>query len=411
MNANVQTIAPLKVEVEALLRHESIYLAKERRYDIFFRAMDIYLAGKATTPYPDDLLAQDKFARAVHFLGSGAYLMLGIDIEEIYQGITLKEFTTIVDLFCSTLELSAKTVFDLISKTYNATQSSPLCYMAIWTICQNLLGLRSQSLEISQSLDQPDWWLIGARIPIKLLENETFYQLTLIAILDSLDELVIAYRAAAPHSLSSSIKLAFYDAIASRREPSDTANHGIVWKLPERIISSIELPIDIENIFRRWGVEITYSVPQSSAVSLISSNWSKDLPIRKLLNSQFNRVFENYLANLLGDSPGRNQARRNYKYRHSSGYQLDPAQIVSDLRNLLPYNPAHISESGVVERNQYHYENNYLIHWAGRDVKIRCSENTDATIWVYLDDEILCQAQARELRRQDGSYRTFRKDR
>lgn len=39
-------------------------------------------------------------------------------------------------------------------------------------------------------------------------------------------------------------------------------------------------------------------------------------------------------------------------------------------------------------------------------VTLRQSEHSEATTWIYLDGETLCEAKARELRRPDGTYRT-----
>jgi len=48
-----------------------------------------------------------------------------------------------------------------------------------------------------------------------------------------------------------------------------------------------------------------------------------------------------------------------------------------------------------------------LQYWAHDVVTIRPSPATEATIWVYWKETILCYATADELRHEDGSYRPY----
>jgi len=46
-----------------------------------------------------------------------------------------------------------------------------------------------------------------------------------------------------------------------------------------------------------------------------------------------------------------------------------------------------------------------MMLFPGTPVTLRCSEQSEAIAWIYLNGEILCEAKARELRRPDGTYR------
>ena len=78
------------------------------------------------------------------------------------------------------------------------------------------------------------------------------------------------------------------------------------------------------------------------------------------------------------------------------------------LRQLLPVHPGTIDADGAVEFDGLHYEDDLLKYWPGHRVQLRRSEQAEATAWVYLDGEVLCQAMARELRRKDGTHRPNR---
>jgi len=48
-----------------------------------------------------------------------------------------------------------------------------------------------------------------------------------------------------------------------------------------------------------------------------------------------------------------------------------------------------------------------LHYWAHEAVTIRLAPWTEAMIWVYWNETILCPATADELRHEDGSYRPY----
>jgi hypothetical protein len=84
---------------------------------------------------------------------------------------------------------------------------------------------------------------------------------------------------------------------------------------------------------------------------------------------------------------------------------------ITATRSFLPLHNGMISHDGAVPFDGLHYTDELLLHWAGSSVTFRRSEQTEALIWVYLQDSVLCQAMARELRRRDGSYRPQRPER
>ena len=119
-------------------------------------------------------------------------------------------------------------------------------------------------------------------------------------------------------------------------------------------------------------------------------------------------LFDNYIEKFSDHGP---RLRRNWlewDYSHLVGYNRDPAWQFPALRRLLPSHVSTIGDDGTVAYDGLHYENDLLAYWLGHGVTLRQSEASEAIAWIQLDGEILCRAVARELRREDGSYRPNR---
>ncbi len=119
-------------------------------------------------------------------------------------------------------------------------------------------------------------------------------------------------------------------------------------------------------------------------------------------------LFDNYLHKAHGYGPLRMQEQQARDWANLIGYNRDPAWQFPALRCFLPSHNGIIGPDGTVEYDGLHYADELLSYWPGHPVTLRRSESSEAMAWVYLDGEVLCQAMARELRRQDGSYRPNR---
>jgi len=88
---------------------------------------------------------------------------------------------------------------------------------------------------------------------------------------------------------------------------------------------------------------------------------------------------------------------------------FDPAQQFAELRTLFPGRMAYVEEDGTLEWQGWHFRDmeDILYYWAHETVTVRPSPSTEAMIWVYWNNSILCNAIADELRNRDGSYRPY----
>ncbi|SRR5258708_23761759 len=119
-------------------------------------------------------------------------------------------------------------------------------------------------------------------------------------------------------------------------------------------------------------------------------------------------LLDSYLYRIHGYGPLRELKERVRASTPLIGYNQDPAWQFPLLRAFLPQHPSAITAEGTVPFDGLHYTHELLLYWPGSPVTLCRSPYAEATAWIYLGEEILCQAQAQELRRHDGSYRPFR---
>jgi len=82
-----------------------------------------------------------------------------------------------------------------------------------------------------------------------------------------------------------------------------------------------------------------------------------------------------------------------YAYRHLDGYNRDPALVVPALRYLLPLLRSTVNEDSTITVANRRYHDPLLAYWRGQQVEVRQSRHDLTHVYVYLDGEILCQAQ------------------
>ncbi|HZU69152.1 MAG TPA: Mu transposase C-terminal domain-containing protein [Ktedonobacteraceae bacterium] len=88
----------------------------------------------------------------------------------------------------------------------------------------------------------------------------------------------------------------------------------------------------------------------------------------------------------------------------------DPCRFLPSLREVLPAYEASVGSDGTLEWHGWHYRDerdDVLHYWPNEAVTVRPSPMSEAVIWVYWDQDILCQATASELCHKDGSYRPY----
>ncbi|NJN68588.1 MAG: hypothetical protein HC884_18695 [Chloroflexaceae bacterium] len=151
-------------------------------------------------------------------------------------------------------------------------------------------------------------------------------------------------------------------------------------------------------------VQRTAAIP--AILEHLRGTWTKDIADKPVFQQAFARLLNTYLRRVHGYGPLTAQKERQHAHAHLTGYTRDPAWQFPALRRLLPAQPGIVGEDGAVECEELHFEDSLLAYWKGQPVMVRRSLHSDAAAYIYANDEMLCLAMARELRRSDGSYRT-----
>jgi hypothetical protein len=282
-------------------------------------------------------------------------------------------------------------------------------YEAIWAICLYLEARRQVSLETTVERLETSWPVVRLDPDVKIQGVSKVYRPILLCVLDTDSARVLSFRIAHPSHIEEAVSLAIYDAIVSQRQPSQEGSVGLIWRLPQELVTEIGLSMDTQNALSRMGIAIK-SGPATAGPLLkaLRGDWDKNLSGRIFQQHHFNMLFDNYLQKIHRYGPVYMRQDQAREFAQLIGYNRDPAWQFPILRQLLPRQVGYIAADGTVESDSLHYEDPLLAYWPGQPVTLRISEQAEATAWVYLDEEILCQATAQELRRKDGSYRLNR---
>jgi hypothetical protein len=147
------------------------------------------------------------------------------------------------------------------------------------------------------------------------------------------------------------------------------------------------------------------SQPLHPLASTIQAAWS-DHATAMFTEQQFRLTFDTYLYRLHGFGPLRTKRQYDRDFAGLLGYNRDLAWQLPALRSILPVRQSTTNNQGEVEFDGLHFHDELLTLFPNTPVTLRQSEHSEATAWIYLDGEILCEAKAHELRRPDGTYRT-----
>lgn len=370
------------------------------------------LRTAANGSYPEMLpvdLPLAGFLEWKHFWGSEMYLAHPEHIERIFSGVSLAVYNLIEELYCCRLGCSIRTIWQILSKLALQADVPPLEYEAIWAICLYLEERRRASLDTTVERLETSWQVVRLCPDVKIQGVSKVYRPTLLCVLDTGSARVLSFRIAPESQTEKAVSLSIYDTIVAERQPSRESSAGLIWRLPEELATEICLSRDTQNALSGMGIGIK-SGPETAGPLLkaLRGDWDKNLSGRIFQPNRFSMLFDNYLQKIHRYGPVQMWQDQARAFAQLIGYNRDPAWQFPALRQLLPRQVGYIAVDGIVEYDGLHYEDPLLAYWPGQRVTLRISQQAEATAWVYLDDEILCQATAQELRRKDGSYRLNR---
>lgn len=388
--------------------------------DICQRIHYAALQAAARGQYLDSIpgwVSLDQLRHRVRWYGPTTYLLDPADIERIFTGVTLAVYQTIIALYASRLERSIGMTMRMIKEMAEVAGVPPIDDEAIWAICAFAHEKRSVETTVTMERSATTWWLVQLYPDIQIQEsNSAPCRPSLACVLDTSLRGVMAFRIGHTPDDQIALSLALYDALVIHRRPAQDGAAGLRWFIPDRVVVAGTIGLDSRRMCAAAGIDVQLveHLPLDSPTILtaLQGSWARDFTGRVLQKADLAMLFDTYLYRICGYSPLRVREQQTRKFAGLTGYNRDPTWQFPALRWLLPEHRGVIEPDGTVVFDGLHYvdryEENLLVYWPGHQVTLRRSEYAESAAWIYLDGEILGLAKARELRRNDGSYRSWR---
>jgi hypothetical protein len=382
-------------------------LSIEARQRVYCAALDAAEHGLYPQALPKDLpLSEFRHLRRQY--GPSINIVRPEYVERVFGGVTLALYRRIEELYCSRVGRSIRTVAMIVQKESGMTTTSPVTYEAVWAICLYLERRRVSAVEVSIAPERAKWDLFHISPDVKIRDQDgSTFRPAVVCVEEPALNRILGFRVANPAKSGDASPLATYDALASLRQPGLGAAAGLVWSLPEQITVDGVINLELRKACGRLGIPVSAESRDSALQQALNGLWWRDISTMIFAHSEFEILFDTHLAKIHGFGPRRTQQEQMRKYRDLNGYNQDPASQFPALRYFLPPHREAVAAGGEVEYDGLHYEDDLLKNCVGQEVALRQSEESEAVAWVYLEEEILCRAVARELRR-DGGYRSKR---
>ncbi len=379
-------------------------LDREDCQRIHYQALQAAVRGTRPGALPASVPLSELKERA-RFDGSEVYLAHPDDIERLFAGVTLAVYRTVRSLFCSRLGRSIKMVWRILCAMASAAGVASIPYETIWALCLSLEERRLASVAVPVERGEDTWW-VGLTTPDISIQQATAraYRPSIAWCVEASAPRALSFCIAPLDAANENAARALYDAIMAHRRPQARVPTGLIWHLPERIMTTVPLSRSCVAACTRAGIQVEESTAAIPLLEHIRETWERGVAGRTLLASHCAGLLDAFLRRAHGYGPRRVSEQQAHRYASLVGYGQDPAGQFPLLREFLPAVASSIEADGVVAYDGLHYTHEWLSYWPGHTVTLRRSAHTGAVAWIYLDGEILCQAQARELRRRDGSY-------
>jgi hypothetical protein len=316
------------------------------------------------------------------------------DVTRIFAGVTLDTIRTIKRLYCSRLGRSIRMIWQILNAGEQGSETHALSYEAVWAICLFFEEHRRISVDINVERGKETWWLGIVSPDFTLSGPHTPSHRPVIACLvDVQTQHVLSFRIGPTDVLQELIGLALYDAIAAQRRPQRFAYAGLLWHLPQRIVTEGTLPLQYSTLSRHARIAAESATGTQPVLQVLRETWAASLAGRALSHSHCALLLDTYLNTMHTYGPRRTGDMHDRDFGAAQGYSQDPAWQFPLLRTLLPRKEGYITEEGFIILNGLPYMGEYLHFWPGRRVTLRLSVYKPGNAWVYLDGEVLCLAQ------------------
>lgn len=396
----------------AVPHQQEVFLALEHYQSIHYHALRTAARGAFLHALPASLNMTDLKADADLF-GPDVYLRHPDEIRLLFAGIHRAVFETVQALYCSRLGRSVRIVWQILCAMANAADIPFPSYEAIWALCLYVEEARRRQTAVAVERGAETWCIAILSPDISVARKHTLSRerWSLVCCADLAREHVLAFRCVSETDVENQLSTILYDSIVAQRQPGSSLPTGLCWHIPKHILIEAPIPQECQTFCQQIGMTIECVSKVPSLFIAIQEAWDKELVGQVIEAQHYALLFDTLLQKMQGYGPQRTQRERERDYHRLIGYSADPAWQFPLLRILLASYPATITEEGVITFNGLHYTHSLLRYCPGTSVMLRLPVETEARVWVFVQNEILCQAYAQELRRRDGSYRAWRLER
>ncbi len=328
-----------------------------------------------------------------------------VEVAAFFSEVTLPVAEMIEALYTSPLLRSATTVEAIMRRMAQAVGSPPLPPEVVLCVCSTFVRLPSWSTPAVSRSPKTTWRLSWHQSTIPVLRAAGAAPPIVVLVTDEPSGKVLAFRCLQSPPTAAELGLTFYDALVDPQLGQPSLRPQI--HPPTRLVIQGSLSTEMAQVAQEWGMEIVEGGPVGSP---FLQQWEAELTGRTLDPVHYLRILDRVCERTFGYAPFLHKQRRARWVGWHSRLDYDPAWSVAGLRALLPGFVAQVRKDGLLEWQGWHYresEADVLSYWARETVTLRPSPLTEALIWVYWKDAILCYALAEELCHEDGSYRPY----
>jgi hypothetical protein len=288
---------------------------------------------------------------------------------------------------------------------------APLSQAVVTGVCAYFTRQRVNHFQDVIHPQMVTWRLSWYRSIVRVRSTTGVAMPIVILVTDEASKKVLSFCCTDDTPSAIDLNLTLYDALVY----PNMGKTPFLWRLhpPDHLCVQGSLPSGIVQIANGlemtngWKMEVK-EISQEECSFL--QQWEHEIVDRVLDPVHYLRLLDRACERTFGYAPflAKQRVARNMGWRvppHS-----EPTWNFPWLRDLLPKHQVTVGGNGTLEWRGWHYrdaEEDVLHYWAHEAVTIRPSPSTEAAIWVYWNETILCYAIADELRHEDGSYRPY----
>lgn len=369
-------------------------LSEDLCQQIIFEAIRNLFVQRIEDPFPDKVL-EVRIKELSKTYGPNMYLFHPADSKELFDGVSLAIYKRIQTLFCSRIGRTTSMVAKIINRTQIEKGLPPVNEIAIWAMCGSMYRKREESMDVSKSYVDTNWVLEKVDWKVSVVDaNGEIYNPSAVIVSDLAGNKIIAVQICKNNEIESAIVLAVYEAIIANRYGSRDGVAGVIWKLPIRLSTSVNLNSKVESFLEMIGVATTQYQP-IGFVKDISDVWEADLLDRVIPEQKLSLILDNYLYRKFNYAPMLTKKDMDHSSRGLMGYSRDPLWQFPALRILFDKVSAVVGKNGMIAVGRWVYQDELLNLWTEQSVDILVSPSDAHSAWVFdLTGEVICQALA-----------------